>query len=154
MKSPNHLLGGQVFTGLCCAVSEINVFESPTYIGLTAFISILPDIDLPKSVLGRLFHPISRWINRRYGHRTITHSVIALLAITAMVALLDHTMLHVGNLATITFFAYLSHLIFDMMTLQGVPLLYPFTKNPFVIPGNPSFRIHTGDPPGRDHHFL
>ena len=38
-------------------------------------------------------------------------------------------------------YSYSSHLILDMMTLQGVPLFYPFFKNPFVIPGNPSFRI-------------
>lgn len=145
MKSPNHLLGGQVFTGLCCAMTNVNLFESPIYIGLTATMSLLPDIDLPKSIIGRTCRPISRWINRRYGHRTLTHSVPALMAITVAMAVLDHTLLQIGYLATIAFFAYLSHLIFDMMTLQGVPLLYPFTKNPFVIPGNPSFRIHTGD---------
>ena len=28
---------------------------------------------------------------------------------------------------------------------MGVPLLYPFSKNPFVLPGNPRYRIRTGD---------
>jgi inner membrane protein len=32
-----------------------------------------------------------------------------------------------------------------MMTLQGVPLFYPFKKNPCVIPGNPAFRFRSSD---------
>jgi inner membrane protein len=32
-----------------------------------------------------------------------------------------------------------------MCTLQGVPLLYPFMKNPFVLIGNPDARIRVGD---------
>ncbi|MCB9583749.1 MAG: metal-dependent hydrolase [Polyangiaceae bacterium] len=50
-----------------------------------------------------------------------------------------------NSLALVFFFAYFSHLMLDMMTLQGVPLLYPITNNPFVIPGNPGYRIRTGD---------
>jgi len=39
--------------------------------------------------------------------------------------------------------AYASHLILDMVTIQGVPLFYPFKKNPCVLPGNPHMRLRT-----------
>jgi inner membrane protein len=32
-----------------------------------------------------------------------------------------------------------------MLTRQGIPLLYPFKKNPCVIPGNPKFRLRSMD---------
>jgi inner membrane protein len=35
------------------------------------------------------------------------------------------------------YFSVLSHLIFDMVTLAGIPLFYPFYKNPCVLPANP-----------------
>ena len=31
------------------------------------------------------------------------------------------------------------------MTVQGVPLLYPFLRNPCVLPGNPEMRFRTGN---------
>jgi inner membrane protein len=33
-----------------------------------------------------------------------------------------------------------------MITLQGIPLFYPFIKNPCVIPGNPAMRMEGGKP--------
>ncbi|MDB9744155.1 metal-dependent hydrolase [Fibrobacterales bacterium] len=47
--------------------------------------------------------------------------------------------------ARIFFFAVLSHYILDMVTVQGVPLFYPWLRNPCVIPGNPDFRMRTND---------
>ena len=38
-----------------------------------------------------------------------------------------------------------SHLIFDMMTVSGVPLLFPYKKNPCVLPANKDFRLKVAD---------
>ncbi|MVM42250.1 hypothetical protein GO730_38790 [Spirosoma sp. HMF3257] len=38
-----------------------------------------------------------------------------------------------------------SHLIFDMCTKQGIPLLYPFSRRPFVLPANPKLRLSAND---------
>jgi inner membrane protein len=52
----------------------------------------------------------------------------------------------IGYSYTLVFsFAYLSHLIFDMLTKQGVPLFYPFKRNACVIPGNPEMRLRSSD---------
>ena len=43
--------------------------------------SLLPDIDHPESLIGRIFPFASKWLLRSYGHRTVTHSVFAILTI-------------------------------------------------------------------------
>ena len=113
--------------------------------GLAVGAALLPDIDHPKTLIGSLLKPLSQSINRRYGHRTITHSGVTLAVLTLAVAIIEKLSSGANSMALVFFFAYFSHLMLDMMTLQGVPLLYPITKNPFVIPSNPGYRIRTGD---------
>ncbi len=48
---------------------------------LAAVASGLPDIDLPTSKIGRLFWFISAPLERRFGHRTLTHSLAMLIAL-------------------------------------------------------------------------
>ena len=145
MKLPNHLAGGTLITAILSSLSGINIFQSQTSIIVMLVATTLPDIDLPKSTIGRTFKPISLFINRRWGHRTITHSFITLLIITLLIAITEKQITDKNTLSLIFFYAYLSHLLLDMVTLMGVPLLYPFSKNPFVLPGNPRYRIRTGD---------
>lgn len=145
MKLPNHLAGGTLITAILSSLSGINIFQSQTSIMVMLIATTLPDIDLPKSTIGHTFKPISLYINRRWGHRTITHSFITLLILTLLLAILEKQIMDKNTLSLIFFYAYLSHLLLDMVTLMGVPLLYPFSKNPFVLPGNPRYRIRTGD---------
>ena len=53
---------------------------------LVAVASLLPDIDLPPARMGRLFWFISVPLERRFGHRTLTHSAVSLLAVAALAA--------------------------------------------------------------------
>ena len=145
MRTPNHIIGGLVFTGICSSLSGVNLFASPLQTSVAITASLLPDIDHPKSLIGTLLKPLSLTINRRYGHRTITHSGVTLIILTLAIAIIEKLATGANSLALVFFFAYFSHLMLDMMTLQGVPLLYPITNNPFVIPGNPGYRIRTGD---------
>ena len=140
-----NIAGSLLFTGIFASLSGINIFASAEGIVITLIASLLPDIDHPKSILGRAVKPLSRWINRHYGHRTITHSAFVLVLSTLIFSLFEKVIAGKTSLSTIFFYSYLSHLLFDMMTLQGIPLLYPFFKNPFVLPANPAFRIRTGD---------
>jgi inner membrane protein len=47
---------------------------------------------------------------------------------------------------TVFLLAYSSHIIFDMMTVQGVPLFYPYNKAPCVIPSDPKLRLRSNNP--------
>ena len=53
---------------------------------LAAVASLLPDIDLPPAKIGRLFWFVAVPLERRFGHRTLTHSALALLAVVALAA--------------------------------------------------------------------
>ena len=145
MTSPNHVIGGIVITGLFGSFMNMNILASPWYIATTIVASLLPDIDHTRSIIGKIFLPFSRFLNRRYGHRTITHSLVTMIGFSLFLAYLEATFLHSSIYSKIFFLAYFSHLILDMMTVQGVPLLYPFLRNPCVMPGNPDMRFRTGN---------
>ena len=51
---------------------------------LAAVASLLPDIDLPPSTIGRLFWFLSVPLERRFGHRTLTHSLVAVVAVAVL----------------------------------------------------------------------
>ncbi len=155
MTTPNHIAGGIVITGIFCSLWNVNIFSNPVYIALTVVGSILPDIDHTKSLIGKAVYPLAKWLSIKFGHRTITHSLIFLIFITGTAFLLEHfNIINFTNpnnpkilhpTAIILFFAVFSHILLDMVTIQGVPLFYPFYRNPCVLPANVELRIKTGN---------
>lgn len=92
----------------------------------TLLTCLLPDIDHPKSLLGQRLKWLSQPIARAFGHRGFTHS---LLAVAGGVALLQMK-LPAGWIIPADAFqgmvlGYLSHIVADMLTPAGVPLLWP-----------------------------
>ncbi|WP_028298091.1 metal-dependent hydrolase [Olivibacter sitiensis] len=145
MTTPNHLAGGLVFTGICASLWNVNVFQAPAYLVITAVASLLPDIDHTRSIIGKLCYPIARMIAKKYSHRTITHSLLFLLASTLAFHLANRYFIHLPSATLIFFFSVLSHFILDMVTIQGIPFFYPFIKNPCVIPAKPEYRFKATD---------
>lgn len=117
--------------------------------------SLLPDIDTPAAKIwqylpfglgkvgGHLVKPFLR-------HRNITHSLVG-------AALVGEALWQVGlraptywgiNVSFVWFVAmaaYLSHLLADALTVEGIPLLFPWSHS-FGFPPHPfqSLRIETG----------
>ncbi|MEO8117058.1 MAG: metal-dependent hydrolase, partial [Bacteroidota bacterium] len=118
---------------------------SPTFIFFTAFFSLLPDADHTKSLIGKFVYPVAKFINRKYGHRTITHSLMFYLIGYVIVSFIEKATSTGTTISKIYLWAYGSHLIFDMLTKQGIPLFYPFKKNPCVMPANPIYRLRASD---------
>ena len=56
-------------------------------------------------------------------HRTITHSLIALVGSSYLLYTLNE------QLGVLWGINYLSHIVLDSLTKRGVPLLYPFKKS-------------------------
>jgi len=119
------------------------LFEyDPGLIGwaLAAASSLLPDIDLPTSRLGRVFFFFSTRLERHYGHRTITHSFLAIGVVAVLASLLY-------PIDPIYFWSvvggYWSHLWVDMLNLRGADLLWPSPVR-VVFPGNKNYRMTTG----------
>src|SRR5215210_3117186 len=146
MSGPNHVVGGIVFTVIYLSMFDTNILSKPLYLGMTAFFAVLADVDHTRTPIGKLFYPIAKYLDKKHGHRTLTHSLIfyfvGILTVGLIEVLLNNK---TGVYFQIFIWSYGSHLIFDMLTKQGVPLLYPFKKNPCVMPANPDFRFRSSD---------
>ena len=146
MNAPTHIVGGMVFAGTLCSFTDVNIFDNQNYIIACAAFSILPDIDHTKSLIGKIFYPVAWILSRKFGHRTITHSMLFLGFVwLVMFGLLKFGYIPDSSLIKIALFSTISHFIFDMITISGIPLLYPFYKNPCVIPANPHYRFNSGE---------
>lgn len=109
--------------------------------GLAAGASVLPDIDLPTSTLGRTLFWLSTRLERRFGHRTLTHSLLALVAVGILASplyLLSQPAYWWAVLG-----GYWSHLWIDMTNLRGVDLYWP-TAMRSVWPRNMHHRMEVG----------
>ncbi|MGK7950032.1 MAG: metal-dependent hydrolase [Xenococcaceae cyanobacterium] len=96
----------------------------PLPLGLAIIGSQLPDLDTTESTIGKIFFPISSWIEDRFPHRSITHSLLATAAITVVSLGIGYLL---GNI-TVAIALPLGHLLScfsDTFTKQGVQLFYP-----------------------------
>ena len=66
----------------------------PLPLGLAVLGSQLPDIDTTTSTIGKIFFPLSSWIEDRFPHRSVTHSLLATAGITAVSLGVNHFFLH------------------------------------------------------------
>jgi inner membrane protein len=95
---------------------------STAAVATAALGSLLPDIDLPTSAVGRPLFPIAKALNEQIGHRTLTHSFIGiflLLLILSPLVFLDSLILWALVIG------YVSHLLIDTVNKAGIELLYP-----------------------------
>ena len=135
-----RFLGGDpipsaVFTGICCLGS------------------LFPDIDLPTSMMGKWFRPLSRFLHRHCGHRGrgydgkfvngpwqgFVHSPLNGLLLTGVLyALLELCRLPIYP--AIAFgTGFLVHLVQDTFTKGGIPWFYPLRYRNYSL-----FRMKSG----------
>lgn len=137
MIAPTHVSFGILFSEFVFTCLDV----SPSGAALVAagIGALLPDIDTPKSAMGHLIKA-STSIERRFGHRQITHSLIffGLCAVVCLPLLIWNWLIYAGLLLGVT-----SHLMIDMVNLSGVPLLYPYPGR-FVFPEPKEARIEVG----------
>jgi len=110
-------------------------------IALAAVGALLPEIDTPHSLLGSFTLPLSERIRARWGHRTLTHSLLGLLILAALTIPLALWQFR-SWLALLL--GFLSHLLLDMGTREGVRLLWP-KGGRCVFPGKDSLRLDSKD---------
>jgi len=126
MMARTHLLFGGALT-LFVTSQHVLPTEPSIYVaGLLG--SLLPDIDHPKSTLGRRVPFISIPLAKLFGHRGITHS--ALIVIAALTLWFQQRG-HFPPVVLALALGYASHLFGDFCFGNGIPLLYPI-KNAFV----------------------
>lgn len=141
MIAPTHVAFGLLTTTGVFSLFSHSLHNNLPAIGATIIGSLLPDIDSPRSSLGRLVPFISVPIERRWGHRTVTH---CLLAVAVLAVVLSPLLFFQGTMYAALLIGYASHLIpADCATKSGCPLFYPHPAQ-CVLPGNDRFRIQTG----------
>ena len=98
-------------------------------LGLAVLGSLLPDIDHPKSWVGKRVKPVSNIIGAVFGHRGVTHSLLAVVACAVLLARdgLPHAL--IAPLVV----GYLSHLAADLLTPGGLRLAWPL-RGTYALP--------------------
>jgi inner membrane protein len=115
---------------------------SPLPLGLAIIGSQLPDLDTTTSTVGKIFFPISSWIEDRFPHRSITHCLLATAAIAIISIGIGYFL---GDIKTAIALP-LGHLLScfsDTFTKQGVQLFYPEPVWAISV-SNPRRRLKTG----------
>jgi inner membrane protein len=147
--------------GLTAGLLSYLVVASPAYapatlaaVGIAShFAALLPDIDQPAASIwhGIPFgHVVGEVVNPFLQHRNLSHSFLGLgLFSWGMYVLLHHLPPYWGIHTTTVFIAavvaYASHMIADMVTVEGIPLFFP-NQRMYGIPPRPleGLRILTG----------
>jgi inner membrane protein len=115
----------------------------PQIIGLAVIGSQLPDIDTSTSVIGQIFSPVSRWLEKRYAHRTVTHSLIVTTAIAMIGYAIGTANGHGWKVSIAVALGHFLSCVSDCFTRQGVQLFWP--KPVWCISvSNPNRRLRTG----------
>lgn len=99
---------------------ELNRGNKYLFLFLVLVSGIIPDIDYPRSKVGRRFWLISKPLYFLFGHRRLFHSLFFLIIVNFFV------FLFFSEYYRGVFIGYGSHIFLDMMTKQGVMLFYPF----------------------------
>ena len=134
--TPTHLVTGQGAYLLACVISgRVPALAEAASALLGA---VLPDLDLRQSWPGRLLSGPSGWLEDRFGHRTLTHSLL----LQAGAGIAAWALLPPGH-ALALLAGWASHSLADMTTPAGVAWLWP-SRVRCVLPGNPRYRIESG----------
>jgi inner membrane protein len=115
---------------------------NPLALGLAVIGSQLPDLDTTTSTIGKIFFPISSWIEDRFPHRSITHCLLATVAIAIVSISIGYFLRDIKTAIALP----LGHLLScfsDTFTKQGVQLFYPEPVWAISV-SNPRRRLKTG----------
>ena len=138
MKGTTH----QIFGVTCYLFSPFNTGHLWLDLPLVAMGALIPDIDHPKSILGRMVQPISQIIYQFAGHRGPFHSLLFMGMIGYLLLMLNQFVCQIipvapSNMWAMLVFGSLTHLLGDsIFGASGVPLLWPLKFRLKLLPSN------------------
>lgn len=118
MTGKTHILGG-----IAASLAYAHIANEDPIILVSAGIvgALLPDICHSGSKLGRKLPLLSKIINKLFGHRTFTHSLLFLVLIASLMnAIFPNEVIKTGIIV-----GMVSHYILDMATKNGIKLFFP-----------------------------
>lgn len=129
MMGRNHMATGVLAGSGVAWLAQMKPGQAAAFIAITSVCALLPDFDHPDAKLPRAFRWPGRtlaWlIGTLFGHRGLTHSVLGVGLLSAGLAFVPH-------LPAFCYWAVIlgcvTHIVGDMATVSGVPLLWPFDR--------------------------
>ncbi|MGE7024028.1 metal-dependent hydrolase [Solibacillus cecembensis] len=118
MLGNTHIVGGITAS---LAFAQISNDNPLVLVGAGIVGALLPDICHGGSKIGRTFPISSKIVNKLFGHRSFTHSLLFLFCI----AMLMNTFIPYKAFTIGLLLGMVSHLILDMGTRQGIKLFFP-----------------------------
>lgn len=122
--------------------SLILATADPFTLALAVLGSQLPDLDTTTSAIGQICFPLSAWLEARFPHRTVTHSLLATVALTLVCGSIGYLTGH-WRLSIALPLGHLLACFSDTFTKQGVQLFYPYPAWAVSV-SNPRRRLKTG----------
>lgn len=119
MTGKTHIIGG---IAASLAFAQITNYDPILLVGAGVVGAVIPDICHSGSKIGRAFPALSKIINRLFGHRTFTHSLLFL----ALAAFLLESFMTIEAISAGLLVGMISHIVLDMATKRGVKLFFPF----------------------------
>lgn len=134
MTYKSHLSIGLACWALYCGANGVPVASQVGLLGagIVALFSLLPDIDHPKSWIGRAIPILPKILYATFGHRGMTHSVFAIASICLIFDLggADRWVM------ISAFVGYSSHIFSDFFADKGIELFWPWRTRvafPFTV---------------------
>jgi membrane-bound metal-dependent hydrolase YbcI (DUF457 family) len=133
MQGRSHAATGAAAVVLVAPHQPWQVLAATVTLGAAA--ALLPDLDIESSLASNSLGPITRLLSRGIawisaGHRGGTHSLLAL-------ALVAYATLAAGlpsSYARAVVYGYAAHLLGDLLTGNGIPLLWPLVRRRQGLP--------------------
>ena len=118
MRGKTHIVGG---IAASLALAQLNHYDPAIMLGAGVAGALLPDICHGGSKIGRKLSIVSKIVNKIFGHRTFTHSLVFLVIMAMLMNMyISNEAVRAGFLA-----GMVSHYVLDMATKNGIQLLYP-----------------------------
>ncbi|QOV11509.1 metal-dependent hydrolase [Viridibacillus arvi] len=118
MTGNTHILGG-ITAGL--AFAQISNYDPLILIGSSVVGALIPDICHSGSKIGRTFRITSKIVNKIFGHRSFTHSLLFLL----LMSFVMNTYISNESITAGVLLGMVSHYFLDMATKNGIKLFFP-----------------------------
>lgn len=129
MTGRTHLVLGLAFGVAVASVAPPDLASRAMIIVVGGIGGLLPDIDHPKSIVSGYLPGVGHMVRVFASHRGPTHSLFFVSTLIAVLFAI-HAPIHViaagaGGL--------LSHILADMLTVNGVPILLPVSRRYFRL---------------------
>jgi len=135
MIGKTHMTGGLVAGLIVSQQLALPLKETAIITTISIFAALIPDIDIPTSKIGHITRPLSTMINGVFGHRKLFHSF---LLYGALAGLAIYSFPQYISFILAVSLGIASHIILDIFTPEGVPVLYPIVRKNFGIVGIPT----------------